>query len=142
MPKKTKQKPKFFYLPAKEEEVMKVLWDNKEPLCASEIAKKIPDRSWPASSIQGLLRSLQDKGAIEIDCITKLGKSYGRLFRPSLSANEYVAMQMDRYYKPEDDGKKSCSFMVSSILGNSGIGKEDIINVLQDIIKEYENDTI
>lgn len=140
--KKTKQTPEFFYLPAKEEEVMKVLWDSKEPLSASEIAKKIPDRTWPASSIQGLLRSLQNKGAIEIDCITKLGKSYGRLFRPALSANEYITMQFNRYYQPEEDGKKSCSFMVSSILGNTGIGKEDIIDVLQDIIKEYEDDTL
>lgn len=141
-PKKSNNNTGFFYLLPKEEETMRVLWSTKDALSASEIASRIPDRTWPASSIQGLLRSLQNKGAIEIDCITKLGKSYGRLFRPALSANEYITMQFNRYYQPEEDGKKSCSFMVSSILGNTGIGKEDIIDVLQGIIKEYEDDTL
>lgn len=140
MAKQKKQKPDFFYLPPKEEEAMKVLWSTEDALSASEIAERIPERAWPASSIQGVLRSLEGKGAIKVDRITKLGKSYGRLFRPSLSANEYATMQFNRYYQAEGDSRTRCSAMVSSLLGNTGIKNADIVDALQDIIKEYEND--
>lgn len=139
MAKQKNQKPGFFYLPPKEEETMKVLWSTEDALSASEIAERIPDRAWPASSIQGILRSLEGKGAVKVDSITKLGKSYGRLFRPVISANEYATMQFNRYYQATGDNRASCSAMVSSLLGNTKIKKNDIIDALQDIIKEYEN---
>lgn len=139
MSKKNKTTPDFFYLPNKEEAAMKVLWSTKDALSASEIAERIPGRTWPASSIQGILRSLESKGAIKVDSITKLGKSYGRLFRPSISANEYATMQFTRYFQPDGDSREICSSVVSSLLGNAGIKNDDIINALQDIIKEYEN---
>ncbi len=139
MANKSKTTPDFFYLPPKEEETMKVLWSTKDALSASEIAERIPGRTWPASSIQGIIRSLESKGAVKVDSITKLGKSYGRLFRPVISANEYATMQFARYYQPDGDSRKACSSMVSSLLGNTGIEKDDIIDALQDIIKEYGN---
>ncbi len=139
MANKNKTTLDFFYLPPKEEETMKVLWSTKDALSASEIAERIPGRTWPASSIQGIIRSLESKGAVKVDSITKLGKSYGRLFRPVISANEYATMQFTRYYQPDGDSRKACSSMVSSLLGNTGIEKNDIIDSLQDIIKEYGN---
>lgn len=139
MSKKDKTTPDFFYLPPKEEETMKVLWSTKDALSASEIADRIPGRTWPASSIQGILRSLEGKGAVKVDSITKLGKSYGRLFRPVISANEYATMQFTRYFQPDGDSREICSSMVSSLLGNENIKNDDVINALQDIIKEYGN---
>ncbi|MCI9079630.1 MAG: BlaI/MecI/CopY family transcriptional regulator [Lachnospiraceae bacterium] len=139
MAKKNKTTPDFFYLPPKEEETMKVLWNTKDALSASEIAERIPGRTWPASSIQGIIRSLESKGAVKVDSITKLGKSYGRLFRPVISANEYATMQFTRYFQPDGEGKKACSSMISSLLGNTRIEKDDILDALQDIIKEYGN---
>ncbi|HBA96716.1 MAG TPA: hypothetical protein DCZ23_01275 [Lachnospiraceae bacterium] len=118
---------------------MRVLWSTKDALSASEIASRIPDRTWPASSIQGILRSLESKGAVKVDSITKLGKSYGRLFCPVLSANEYALVQFNRYYRESDDQKAGISSIISSILKNSNIEKSDIVDILQDIIKEYEN---
>ncbi len=139
MAKPKKQKPDFFYLPPKEEEAMRVLWNTKNALSASEIAENIPGRTWPASSIQGILRSLEKKGAIKVDSITKLGKSYGRLFCPEISANEYAMMQFNRYYQMESNNKAGCSVMVSSILSNRDIKNSDIIDALNEIIKDYEN---
>ncbi len=128
---------KYFYLPPKEEAAMKVLWDTEEALSASEIAERIPDRNWPASSIQAILRNLVKKNAIRVDSITRLGKSYGRLFRPVLSANEYAAMQFGRYYQ---NGKADCFSMMSSLLGNISTGNDEILEALQNLIKEYENE--
>lgn len=132
MPKK---KQEYFYLSPKEEAAMKVLWNTDAALSASEIAERIPNRTWPASSIQSILRNLEKKNAIKVDAITKLGKSYGRLFRPTLSANEYAAMQFSRYYQTE---KNDCFSMMSSLLGNTNTKDEEIIEALQSLLAEYE----
>lgn len=129
------QKHEYFYLSSKEEAAMKILWDTNDALSASEIAERIPNRSWPASSIQSIIRGLEKKNAIRVDSITKLGKSYGRLFRPVLSANEYAAMQFGRYYQ---NGKSDCFSMVSSLLGNSTDANEEVIQALESLIEEYK----
>ena len=131
----SKNEHEYFSLSAKEELAMKVLWDTDEALSASEIAEKIPNRTWPATSIQSILRGLENKNAIRVDSITKLGKSYGRLFRPVLSANEYAAMQFARYYQ---NGKTDCFAMMSSLLGNTTNKKEEVIEALHALIEEYE----
>ena len=89
----------YFCLSPKEEAAMNVLWNTEDALSASEIAAKIPNRNWPSSSIQSILRNLEKKNAIKVESITKLGKSYGRLFRPTLTANEYAAMQFQRFFR-------------------------------------------
>lgn len=129
------KKRNYFYLAPKEELAMKVLWDTDEALSASAIAERIPDRSWPASSIQSILRGLEEKGAIKVDAITKLGKSYGRLFRPMLSANDYATMQFERYYQ---NGKANCFSLMSSLLGNTHAEKEEVIDALHALLDEYE----
>ncbi len=116
---------------------MNVLWDTEEALSASEIAEKIINRNWPASSVHNILRGLVKKKAIKIDSITKLGKSYGRLFRPALSANEYAAMQFQRFYQRNQSG--SCYSMISSLLGNVLADDKEVIETLQRILTEYEN---
>lgn len=128
---------KFFTLSSKEESVMNVLWNTDEELCASKIADRIPDRDWPASSVQGVLRSLEKKNAIVVSSITKLGKSYGRLFRPNLSANEYATMQFNRYYQ---NSEKDCFSVVSSLLGNNLDSNEKIIKMLYTLIDKYKKE--
>ncbi len=131
----SQKKQEYFYLSSKEEAAMKVLWSTDDALSASEIAERILNRTWPASSIQSILRNLEKKNAIRVDSITKLGKSYGRLFRPTLSANEYAAMQFSRYYQSE---KNDCFSMMSSLLGNSSAKKDEVIEALQALMEEYE----
>lgn len=133
MPRKKRD---YFYLSPKEELAMKVLWDTDDALSASEIAERIPNRTWPASSIQSILRGLEEKNAIKVDAITKLGKSYGRLFRPLLSANDYATMQFERYYQ---NGNSSCLSLMSSLLGNTNTGKEEVIDALHTLLDEYEH---
>lgn len=129
------KKSKYFYLLPKEEQAMKVLWDTEDALSASEIAEKIPDRSWPASSIQNILRGLEKKNAVKVEAITRLGKSYGRLFRPTLSANEYAAMQFHRFYQSK---QPDCYSMISSLLGISSAENSEIIESLQQLLTEYK----
>lgn len=115
---------------------LKVLWNSDKPLSASEIAERIPNREWPAASIQSILRSLEKKKAIEVAEITKLGKSYGRLFRPAISANDYVAMQFQRHYQADSGDQLS---FISSLLGQNK-NKKDVVTALRELLKEYEEE--
>lgn len=128
----------FFTLKPKEEQAMKVLWSTAKALSAAEIAEKIPNRTWPVSSIQGILRSLEKKNAVKVDEITKIGKSYGRLFRPTISANEYASMQFGHYYQKKD---KDYFSLLTSLLGDyTETNKENIIEVLESLMEEYMED--
>lgn len=126
----------FFILSPKEEAAMDVLWNTDSALSAAEIAANIPDRTWPATSIQSILRNLEKKQAIMVVEITKLGKSYGRLFRPTLSANEYAAMQFKHYYQKNS---QNSSAMLASLLGNIHDDKKDIVDTLHALLKKYRN---
>ena len=133
------KKTDFFYLSSKEEAAMKVLWNSSEPLSAAEIANRIPGRTWPASSIQSILRGLEHKQAIEVADIVKLGKSYGRVFRPALSANEYVTMQFDRYYQDDENNYRP---MISALLGSAPNRqkKDSVITELKALLEKYEGE--
>lgn len=130
-----KKNQEYFNLLPKEELVMKVLWNTEDALSGSEIAERIPNRDWPAASIQNILRSLEKKNAIRVDSITKLGKTYGRLFRPAISADEYAVMQFGRYYK---NGKKDYKSLVLTLFEETSAGKEEIIQTLRDIMETYD----
>lgn len=124
------------FLTSKEEAAMKVLWASDEPLSATEIAERIPNRLWPSSSIQSILRTLEKKQAIEVAEITKIGKSYGRLFRPTISANEYAVMQFNRYYQKDDKANLS---LISMLLGGKN-NKEEIAKILQELLNQYKEE--
>ncbi len=126
----------YFCLSPKEEAAMNVLWNTEDALSASEIAAKIPNRNWPSSSIQSILRNLEKKNAIKVESITKLGKSYGRLFRPTLTANEYAAMQFQRFFrKNQKDGFS----VLSSLLGDTNIENKELSATLQSLLEEFEH---
>ncbi|MDH6363362.1 putative transcriptional regulator [Enterococcus sp. PF1-24] len=132
-----KKDKSYFFLTEKEEATMKVLWENDKPMSAAEIAEEIPNRTWPATSIQGIIKKLEKKNAIKVAKITKIGKAYGRLFVPTISANEYATMQFKRFYQEE---KSDSLYALSALLGESQQDKEELIKNLQDLIKGYEEE--
>ena len=125
---------KSFYLNQKEEQVMKVLWGSDTPLSATEIANRI-DSDWAKKSIQNIIRKLESKKAIEVAEITKIGKTYGRLFRPTISSDEYAVMQFNNFYK----GDNEVPFILSALTGNkkksSALAKE-----LKELMEKYKEE--
>lgn len=133
-----KKKENYFFLKSQKEElIMQVLWEATNPLSATEIAERIPNRDWPASSIQSILKGLEKKNAIKVAKIDKIGKVYGRFFEPTLSANEYATMQFSHFYRHE---KKNYFSVISSLLGNSSDDKEEIIETLETLLDEYKGE--
>ncbi len=72
-------------------EIMNVLWDAGRPLTRGEILELSVDKKWKDNSIHILLNRLLTKGAIGEGGFTRSGKSYGRLYEPQLSGEEYYA---------------------------------------------------
>lgn len=121
-----------FYLSEKEEKVMRILWDSDKPLSAKEIAGEI-NCEWADKSIQGIIRKLEEKKAIEVSDIVKVYKSNARLFRPTISSDEYAVMQFDKYYNHD----KKIPFILSSLVENKNDDTK-LPDALMDLIKKFK----
>jgi predicted transcriptional regulator len=66
--------------------IMKTLWDKKEPMIASEL-----DPSLNLNSVQSALRSLLKKNYIEVSDIVYSGKVLTRRYIPVVSSEDYAS---------------------------------------------------
>ncbi len=121
-----------FYLSEKEEEVMKILWKSDKPLSAKEITAEI-NCEWADKSIQGIIRKLEEKKAIEVADIVKVYKSNARLFKPTISSDEYAVMQFDKYYNND----KKIPFILSALVENKN-DDANLPEILIDLIKNFK----
>ena len=65
-------------------EIMKVLWNAKEPITSVDIGKAVAEHGWKKTTIATFLTRLTEKGAISAQ---KRGKLY--YYTPMISAKEY-----------------------------------------------------
>lgn len=72
-------------------EVMEVLWQAERPLSKSEILTMSENKTWKDSYIHIILKSLLEKEALVEAGRVRTGKTFGRLFSPKISCEEYYA---------------------------------------------------
>lgn len=72
-------------------EIMETLWLAGRPLSRPEILALSTNRSWSSSTIHILLNGLLKKGAIEEAGFVRCTKTYGRLYAPKISGEEFYA---------------------------------------------------
>lgn len=128
----TDEKNISFYLSEKEEKVMRTLWSSDKPLSAKEIASEI-NCEWADKSIQSIIRKLESKGAIEVADIVKVYKSNARLFKPTISSDEYAIVQFDKYYNHD----KKIPFILSTLVQNMNDDTK-LPEILMDLIKKFK----
>lgn len=78
-------------------QVMRCLWNAKEPLTGMQIAEGVQNNQkplWKSKTIYPLLRSLIDKNMLRDAGSIRCGKSYSRLFSPKVSRPEYFALKI------------------------------------------------
>lgn len=73
-----------------EKEIMDTFWENKEGLTSAELVKVSQDRSWKETSVHLLIRSLLEKGFLEVSGFKKTTKNYARVFKASISFEDYA----------------------------------------------------
>lgn len=70
--------------------IMKTLWDKKEPMIASDFVQLDP--SLNLNSVQSALRSLLKKNYIEVSDIVYSGKVLTRRYIPVVSSEDYLSL--------------------------------------------------
>ena len=74
-----------------EMEIMDVLWEAGVPMSRSDLLSHSEEKTWKDSSVHILLNGMLQKGIIREAGFVKRGKTYGRLFLPTMSREEYFA---------------------------------------------------
>ena len=72
-------------------EIMDVLWEAGEPLSRADLIEHSEEKSWKDSSVHILLNGLLAKNAIREAGFVKRSKTFGRVFAPNLTREEYFA---------------------------------------------------
>ena len=72
-------------------EIMDVLWDSQEPMSRADLLNHPENKTWKDSSVHILLNGLLAKNAIREAGFVKRSKTYGRIFAPTLTREEYYA---------------------------------------------------
>jgi len=85
-----------------EMEIMDVLWQNGGAMSRSDFLGRSGEKSWKDSSVHILLNGLLKKGAIREAGFVKRIKTYGRIFEPTMTREEYYANTIFSHrYQPE-----------------------------------------
>lgn len=74
-----------------EMEIMDVLWESGVPMSRSDLLEHSEEKTWKDSSVHILLNGLLNKGAIQQTGLVKRSKTYGRVFAPTMTREEYFA---------------------------------------------------
>ena len=74
-----------------EMEIMDVLWDAGQPLSRADLLDRAEEKTWKDSSVHILLNGLLAKEAIREAGLIKRSKTFGRIFVPTMTREEYFA---------------------------------------------------
>ncbi len=85
-----------------EMEIMDVMWESSVPMSRADLLARSEGKTWKDSSVHILLNGLLKKGAIQEAGLVKRIKTYGRVFVPTMTREEYFANTIFCHrYKPE-----------------------------------------
>ncbi len=130
-------KNKKYSLTNKEYEIMKVLWGSDRPLLISDILEKVTNIA--SNSLHPMIKKLINDGFIEVVGNMRVVKTKSRLYTPAVTVDEYAAMQLAGIAKVtgiELNYKSVLSYVIKQSKNNN----EDIINEIEEFIKEYRGE--
>ena len=103
----------------KELEIMKVLWKSDAPMTATDIITAASERTWQDISIHGLLKSLLEKEAIQVDHYRPTSAKSARAYIPSLTVEEYAVRDI---LELDVDVKKLYAVITNKLFGSQNHG--------------------
>ena len=114
-------------------EIMDVLWNAGEPLSRADLLEHSEEKSWKDSSVHILINGLLAKNAIREAGFVKRSKTYGRVFAPNLTREEYFATTVFSHrYKPQITG------LIQALLRRPEVD-EDCLNVWLETVTEMKS---
>lgn len=113
-----------------EMEIMDVLWESDVPMSRSDLLARSEEKTWKDSSVHILLNGLLQKGAIQEAGLVKRSKTYGRVFAPTLTREEYFANTIFSHrHKPEIVG------LFAALLRREDITTDDL-NQIKTLVEQ------
>jgi len=106
---------------------MDVMWESGVPMSRADLLARSEEKTWKDSSVHILLNGLLQKGAIQEAGLVKRIKTYGRVFVPTMTREQYFASTIFCHrHKPEIVG------LFAALLQRDDISAADIeaINTL------------
>lgn len=80
-----------FSISKSEEEVMNMLWELNRPMSSIDLLAEPWQRTWKDNYLQPMLKSLAEKGLIEVSGVELKGRIYVRKFVPVFTREEFLA---------------------------------------------------
>lgn len=114
-------------------EVMEVLWQAGRPLSKSEILTMSENKTWKDSYIHIILKSLLEKKAIVEAGRVRTGKTFGRLFSPKVSCEEYYAKNVF------NGGRERLPMLFSALLRSEALSPE-LIEQLEEMLEKRKKE--
>ena len=107
-----------------EMEIMDVMWESGIPMSRADLLARSEEKTWKDSSVHILLNGLLQKGAIQEVGLVKRSKTYGRVFAPTLTREEYFATTIFCHrHKPNIVG------LFEALLRREDITSEDLAQI-------------
>lgn len=107
-----------------EMEIMDVLWEASKPVSRADLLARPEDKTWKDSSVHILLNGLLQKGAIAEAGLVRRSKTYGRVFVPTMTREEYFASTIFSHrYKPDLVG------LMAALLRREDITQEQLAQI-------------
>lgn len=107
-----------------EMQIMDVLWEAAVPLSRSDLLDRSEGKTWKDSSVHILLNGMLQKGIIREAGFIKRGKTYGRLFLPTMSREEYFAANIFSHRYPP-----SIVALIQALLHREDISPEEMAQI-------------
>lgn len=114
-------------------EVMEVLWQAGRPLSKSEILTMSENKTWKDSYIHIILKSLLEKKAIVEAGRVRTGKTFGRLFSPKVSCEEYHAKNVF------NGGRERLPMLFSALVRSEALSPE-LIEQLEEMLEKRKKE--
>ena len=116
-----------------EMEIMDVMWESGVPMSRADLLARSEEKTWKDSSVHILLNGLLQKGAIQEAGLVKRSKTYGRVFSPTLTREQYFANTVFCHrHKPQVVG------LFAALLEREEVTASDL-KQLAELIRQKEN---
>jgi predicted transcriptional regulator len=125
------------FLNEKETIVMQQLWGKKEPMTSVDLIEQPMIQEWNEATLYRILKSLLDKGFLEVCGMSLYSKQYARVFKPTCTMEEYFV----RYVQNQDSKKNVLSNFAMALAKNETEDSiDDLINELEQVIEELKDE--
>lgn len=125
----------YIPLTKSEEKLMLFLWEQDRPMSVAEMLEAWDNHAWTKNYTRDIVRSLEQKGAVEFHDLDHRGSKYARRFRTALTKESYYA-QLAKH-SGVTVSKMLKAEAVAMVTKGDREGMKDLIRELEEIIEEY-----